>query len=419
MPATILGLLHRFVDGLDLRGSLTITCPDGTTRHYGDGTGEPVHVEIRTWAAFRRIMLTPDPGLPDAFMDGDFTFIQGDIADFLRLIYSGHTSAPAREAHPMRPTERLRFLMRRLHQFNPKRRARANVQHHYDLSRALYDLFLDADRQYSCAYFSRPDMTLEQAQIAKKRHIAAKLLLEPGMQVLDIGSGWGGLGLTLARDHGAEVRGITLSDEQLALSRERADAANLSGRVRFDLTDYRDVDDRFDRIVSVGMFEHVGINHYGEYFKKARSLLKDDGVMVLHTIGRTGPPSVTSAFIRKYIFPGGYIPALSEIMRSVELSGLHVTDVEILTDHYAGTLKHWRQRFMARRDEAIALYDERFARMWEFYLAGSEAAFRYQDLVVFQLQLARDKLSIPRSRDYITDFDRKPGQLIPDIKAAG
>jgi cyclopropane-fatty-acyl-phospholipid synthase len=418
MPATILGFLHRFLDGLGLHGSLTITYPNDETRHYGDGTGAPVHVKLSTWSAVWHIVLTPDPGVPEAFMDGDLVFLQGDPAGFLRVCYSGQTSAPGHEIHPIVPTDKLRFLMRRLHQFNPKRRARSNVKHHYDLSRALYDLFLDDDRQYSCAYFERPDIGLDEAQYAKKRHIAAKMLLEPGMRVLDIGSGWGGLGLTLAGDYGADVRGVTLSDEQLALSRERAAAANLADRARFDLIDYRDVTGTFDRIVSVGMFEHVGINHYAEYFQKAFSLLKDDGIMVLHTIGRTGPPDVTSAFIHKHIFPGGYIPALSEVMHAVEPSGLHVTDVEVLTDHYAETLKHWRERFMARRDEAVSLYDERFARMWEFYLAASEAAFRYQDLVVFQLQLARNKLSIPRTRAYITDSDREGGMRAGGMKAA-
>ncbi|QKV20587.1 class I SAM-dependent methyltransferase [Oricola thermophila] len=413
----MLELLNRFLDRLDLRGTLTITCPNKETRSYGDGNGETVHVSINSWTALWRIVVAPDPGVPEAYMDGELTFVEGDPATFLKVIYSGKTSAPGQELHPILPTDKLRYLMRRLHQFNPKWRSRTNVKHHYDLSRRLYDLFLDADRQYSCGYFPKPDLTLEQAQIAKKRHIAAKLLLDEGMRVLDIGSGWGGLGLTLARDYGARVRGVTLSDEQLALSRERAEAEKLGERVNFDLIDYRDVNGRFDRIVSVGMFEHVGVNHYGEFFDKAYSLLEDEGVMVLHTIGRTGPPDATSPFIRKYIFPGGYIPALSEIMRSVETSGLHVTDVEVLTDHYAETLKHWRERFMARRDEAVALYDERFARMWEFYLAASEAAFRYQDMVVFQLQLARDKLSVPRTRDYITDLDRAGTQRRGKMKA--
>ena len=418
MSTSILKLLHRFLDRLDLKGSLLVTFPDQETRRYGDGTGDSVHIEIREWRTLWRIALAPDPAVPEAYMDGDLVFLEGDPITFLKIVYSGRTMAPGQEIHPVLPADKLRFVLRRVHQFNPVGRARANVQHHYDLSRSLYDLFLDEDRQYSCAYFENPNVSLEDAQIAKKRHIAGKLLLEPGMQVLDIGSGWGGLGLTLAQEHGAQVRGVTLSDEQFRLSRKRAKEAGLTDRVQFDLIDYREIDGQFDRIVSVGMFEHVGVNHYSEYFNKSRALLKDDGVMLMHTIGRTGPPSVTSAFIRKYIFPGGYIPALSEIMQPVERSGLHVTDVEVLTDHYAETLKNWRERFMARRDEAVALYDERFARMWEFYLAASEASFRYQDMVVFQVQLAKNKLSIPRTRDYITEFDHGGTAKRGGIRAA-
>ncbi|MCI5077228.1 cyclopropane-fatty-acyl-phospholipid synthase family protein [Oricola sp.] len=414
----MLGLLDRFLDRLGLKGSLLVTYPNNETRRYGDGIGDTAHIEIKTWGALWRIVVTPDPGVPEAYMDGDLVFVEGDVITFLKIVYSGVTDAPGQDIHPVFSVDRLRYLLRRFHQFNPQTRSRANVQHHYDLSRTLYDLFLDPDRQYSCAYYEHPDVSLEDAQIAKKRHIAGKLLLEPGMQVLDIGSGWGGLGLTLAQDFGAQVRGVTLSDEQLRLSRRRAKEAGLADQAQFDLIDYREVDGQFDRIVSVGMFEHVGVNHYGEYFGKARQLLKNDGVMLMHTIGRTGPPSVTAAFIRKYIFPGGYIPALSEVMRSVELSGLHVTDVEVLTDHYAETLKAWRERFMARRDEAVALYDERFARMWEFYLAASEAAFRWQDLVVFQVQLAKNKLSIPRTRDYMTDFDRRHAANQGGVRAA-
>ncbi|WP_421852096.1 class I SAM-dependent methyltransferase [Oricola sp.] len=406
MPSVMVRLLDRYLGELGLRGSLLVTFPDGVTRTYGSG-GDRAHVSISSWNTLRRIALAPDPSVAEAYMDGDLTFIEGDVADLLRVVYSGMTMAPGQDVNPVIPNDKMRFLMRRLHQFNPKWRSRENVQHHYDLSRKLYDLFLDSDRQYSCAYFPHAGMSLEDAQAAKKHHIVAKLLVEPGMRVLDIGSGWGGLGLTLARDYGVSVKGVTLSNEQLELSRERAARAGLSGKADFQLLDYRDAEGPFDRIVSVGMFEHVGVNHYGDYFRKAYSLLEPEGVMVLHTIGRTGPPSATSPFIRKHIFPGGYIPALSEIMRAAEMSGLHVTDVEILTDHYAETLLRWRERFMARRAEAVALYDERFARMWEFYLAASESAFRHQDLVVFQLQFAKNKLSTPRSRDYITDADRR------------
>ncbi len=283
----------------------------------------------------------------------------------------------------------------------------------------------DAQADYWSSDAGRKWITHEAAMDASMTAVLDRVLalaaLAPGQRVLDIGCGWGGMAIFLAQRAGVHVTGITLSREQAALARERVTAAGVEDKVSIELIDYRDHADqghKYDRIVSVGMFEHVGVNHYGEYFKKARTLLKDDGVMVMHTIGRTGPPSVTSAFIRKYIFPGGYIPALSEIMSPVEHSGLHVTDVEVLTDHYAETLKAWRERFMARRDEAAALYDERFARMWEFYLAASEAAFRYQDMVVFQVQLAKSKLSIPRTRDYITDFDRRHGGNQGEMRAA-
>ncbi|MGH6792571.1 MAG: class I SAM-dependent methyltransferase, partial [Methyloceanibacter sp.] len=313
------------------------------------------------------------------------------------------------ESHPLFVgAERLGRVLRYLHTFNPITRARRNVAHHYDLSGRLYDLFLDRDRQYSCAYFETPKDDLETAQDQKKRHLAAKLLFDrPGLKVLDIGSGWGGLGLYLARECGAEVDGVTLSEEQHKLSCERAQAAGLDDRVRFHLRDYRQLSGRFDRIVSVGMFEHVGAAHYRTFFQKARSLLADDGVMLLHTIGRASPPGTTNPWLRKYIFPGGYTPALSEVMRAVEKTGLIVTDVEVLRLHYAKTLRHWRRRFLRNWSKAAELYDERFCRMWEFYLAGCEVAFRYMDQVVFQLQISHRQDAVPLTRDYITDSKRE------------
>lgn len=274
-------------------------------------------------------------------------------------------------------------------------------RHHYDLNGDLYRLFLDSDSQYSCAYFEDDDTTLEEAQLAKKRHLAAKLLVSPGDRVLDIGSGWGGLGLYINAMAGADVTGVTLSQEQHAVSNARASDRNVSDQVRFLLKDYRNVEDRFDRIVSVGMFEHVGVGHYDEFFAKTRSLLKPDGVFVLHSIGQFDTPSATNPWIQKYIFPGGYIPSLSEVFPALERQGFVVCDVEILRLHYAETLKAWRERFMARRDEAVRLYDERFARMWEFYLACCETAFRIQGLMIFQLQLALDQTAVPLTRDYL------------------
>ncbi len=286
-------------------------------------------------------------------------------------------------------------------------RSKNNVARHYDLDGRLYSLFLDADKQYSCAYFETPDATLDDAQLAKKRHLAAKLLIERGDRVLDIGSGWGGLGLYLAEMTGANVTGVTLSTEQLQVSNARAAEKNLTRSAKFLLEDYRDIPGPFDRIVSVGMFEHVGVDFYETYFRRCAELLTDDGVMVLHSIGRSDGPDVTNPWIAKYIFPGGYIPALSEVIPAIERAGLLVCDIEILRLHYAETLKAWRERFMARREEAVRLYDERFARMWEFYLASSEMSFRKQNLMNFQIQLTKRQGVVPMTRDYIAREEAK------------
>jgi cyclopropane-fatty-acyl-phospholipid synthase len=276
-----------------------------------------------------------------------------------------------------------------------------NVSHHYDLSAKLFDLFLDEDWQYSCAYFEPEGISLDEAQVAKKRHIAAKLLLERGNRVLEIGSGWGGLGLYLAEAADVDVTGITLSEEQLRVSRDRTAKRHLSNRVRFELQDYRDLKGQFDRIVSVGMFEHVGVGNYKRFFRKISKVLDKNGIMVLHSIGRTRPNYATNPFIEKYIFPGGYIPSIAEVLPAVEKAGLLIKDIEILPMHYAYTLRAWRERFVARKAEAVALYDERFFRMWEFYLAGSEVAFRHDRLFIFQLQLARHQDAVAYDRNYI------------------
>lgn len=397
-------LLQSVVSGLVRTGNLTITGPDGSVTSFGDGTGTPVHVHVKTRHAEIAIGLDPMLALPETYMDGEVDLIDGDILELVRIAFQ-NMGAGGIEAVWARAIEGIRFGLRRIHQLNTAARSRSNVHSHYDLSGELYRLFLDADMQYSCAYFERPDMTLEEAQEAKKRHIAAKLRMTSGQSVLDIGSGWGGLGLYLARYFDASVLGVTLSTEQHAVSTQRAQAEHLDGQVHFDLRDYRDLQERFDRIVSVGMFEHVGVNHFSTFFDKAASLLKPDGVMLLHTIGRSGRPFATNAFIRKHIFPGGYIPSMSEILPAIEKSGLAVTDVEVLRLHYAETLKAWRERFAENRDEAKALYDERFCRMWEFYLAASEASFRWQDLVVFQFQLTRSNAVLPITRDYIGEAE--------------
>ncbi|MET0599521.1 MAG: cyclopropane-fatty-acyl-phospholipid synthase family protein [Mesorhizobium sp.] len=393
-------LLQRVVERLVRIGNLTVTGPDGRTHRFGDGHGAPVHVVVRTRRAERAMALHPTLALPEAFMEQELDIVEGDVLTLLQTVYRNMGPLGVDDAWS-KAVEAVRVAVRRLQQVNTTGRARRNVAHHYDLSGELYRLFLDDDMQYSCAYFERPGMSLEDAQLAKKRHIAAKLSMKSGQTVLDIGSGWGGFGLYLAKNFDADVLGVTLSTEQHMVSTERVREEGLEGHVHFELRDYRDLSERFDRIVSVGMFEHVGVNYYRAFFDKCATLLKPDGVMVLHSIGRSGPPSATSAFIRKHIFPGGYIPALSEVLPTIEKAGLVVTDVEILRLHYAETLRHWRERFLANRERAKAIYDERFCRMWEFYLAASEAAFRWQDLMVFQIQLAHRNDALPITRDYI------------------
>lgn len=380
-------------------GNLHVVVGDGTPLEFGDGTGQPVVMRFASRRALTRMFLNPELRLGEAYMNRDFVLEAGTIADLLAILMSQepHTTVP----YFARPQAMLRYGRRRIDQFNYRRRARQNVAHHYDLDGRLYALFLDADRQYSCAYFESPDQTLDDAQLAKKRHLAAKLLLADGHRVLDIGSGWGGLALYLAEYCGAKVTGVTLSQEQLKLAQGRAAEAGLADSVEFRLQDYRDLNERFDRIVSVGMFEHVGVGHYRTYFDQCAKLLSDDGVMVLHSIGRSEGPNATNPWIDKYIFPGGYIPALSEVLPAIERAGLIVSDIEILRLHYAETLKAWRLRFMARAEEARRIYDDRFVRMWEFYLAASEMAFRYQGMMVFQIQLAKRVDTVPITRDYL------------------
>jgi cyclopropane-fatty-acyl-phospholipid synthase len=386
-------LLRSFLGQFIRRGSMTFTTASGAKFTCGDGTGDPVSVRFATTQAERRILLNPELALGEAYMDGTFVVEHGDIAGVLAIA------------------------------FNPPERARDNVAHHYDIDGRLYSLFLDADKQYSCAYFETPDASLDDAQLAKKRHLAAKLVIGRGHRVLDIGCGWGGLGLYLAEMTGADVTGITLSTEQLQVANARAAEKKLTRSARFLLQDYRDVTGPFDRIVSVGMFEHVGVDFYETFFRRCAELLTDTGVMMLHSIGRSTGPDVTSPWIAKYIFPGGYIPALSEVFPAIERAGLLVCDTEILRLHYAETLKAWRERFMARREEAVQLYDERFARMWEFYLAASEMSFRKQNLMNFQIQLAKRQDVVPMTRDYITREEARLRALErrsrPQLKIAG
>ncbi len=392
-------LLKQMLSHVVQHGDLSVVMPDGSETRFGDATGKPAGFRIHDQATVLQLLIDPDLYLGEAYTDGQLTVTNGTIYDILKLLMANLETS--RTPVPVRIPYAIRKRLKRVQQDNRIGRARSNVAHHYDLSGELYDLFLDNDRQYSCAYFEKTGQSLEQAQLAKKRHLAAKLVIEPGMAVLDIGSGWGGLGLYLAQVAGAQVTGVTLSEEQHKVSSRRAQESGLESQVDFHLKDYRELDRRFDRIVSVGMFEHVGVPHYEAYFRGVRELLAPDGVFVLHSIGRAGGPGATSAWIQKYIFPGGYCPALSEVLPEVEKSGMYATDIEILRLHYARTLAEWRKRFQAHRQQAVALYDERFARMWEFYLASSELSFRYLGLNNFQLQAAGNQHALPLTRNYI------------------
>jgi cyclopropane-fatty-acyl-phospholipid synthase len=401
-------MLERKLSRLIRTGRLTVTGLRREPVVLGAASPESADLDVVVrvkdrWTACR-VAAWPDLYFGEAYMDGSLVVERGTLWDLLELC--GRNLAG-------RPWRRFPHLLRQFgtaaarsaHQMNSRRRARKNVAHHYDLSDVLFRNFLDADRHYSCAYFRSPSDTLEQAQAAKVMHIAAKLLLRPGMQVLDIGCGWGGLAIGLAKLTGAHVTGITLSKEQAAVAARRVEKAGLCDQVTVAVMDYRDVERTYDRIVSVGMFEHVGTAYYRTFFDKVAHLLADDGVALLHSIGRTDGPGMTGAWTRKYIFPGGYVPALSEVLPRVEQAGLWVTDIELLRLHYAETLRHWRERFLRNIDHVRSAYDERFCRMWEFFLAGSEMGFRYGNLMVFQMQLARRVDAVPVTRDYVPSVE--------------
>lgn len=383
-------------------GRLHVIDPAGRSHSFGPGGAPEVAIRIHDWASWTRIALHPSLAVGEAYMDGALTIEQGSLRDFLHVVTWTDEASGQQGFGAFSLT---RWMQRASKGFNSRNRARSNAKHHYDLSRRLYEIFLDADMQYSCAYFADGVQSLEEAQRAKKRHLAAKLLLRPGQRVLDIGSGWGGLAIDLARWFDAEVTGITLSLEQLTVARGRAAEAGIDGRVAFHLRDYREEAQRYDRIVSVGMFEHVGPRHYGAFFRQIRNLLEPDGVAVVHAIGHKEPPGGTNPWLAKHIFPGGHCPALSEVLSAVERAGLWATDIEILRLHYAETLRHWHARFEQARWKVRALYDERFCRMWEFYLVGCEMAFRNGPMMVFQIQLARSRNAVPLTRDYIGRFE--------------
>ena len=402
-------LLRAAFDKLVRTGNLRVSTVSRATITCGDGTGTPVAIRFTTRAAERRALLDPELRFGEAYMDGEVVVEQGSIADFLDLAVSNLSRIPPTVWN--RSLRGLRSLARWLFEDNSLWRARRNAVHHYNIDYRIYRLFLDPDLQYSCAYFESSNASLDEAQLAKKRHIAAKLLLKPGLKVLDIGCGWGGLGLHLARSSRVSVVGINLSDEQVKIAQQRAAAEGLP--CDFRIQDYRKVSEKFDRIVSVGMFEHVGKRHYDEFLRKCRDLLTDDGVMLLHTVGRWSGPADTNAWVWRYIFPGGYSPALSEIAPAIERSGLIMGDIEVLHLHYAETLRAWRVNFLANRNEVVRLFEEdsnlktrfggaeRFIRMWEYYLAGFEASFRYYGLSVFQIQLVKNIDAAPMTRGYI------------------
>lgn len=393
-------LFARFLRRLIRNGNLAVSIGDGPEMLFGNGQGQKVTVRIDDPSTVRRLILDAELAVGESYTDGRLSIDGDDLQGLLGIVMRNFRQTDDLPA-AARVLAGLRYIRRRLDQSNPEVRARRNVAHHYDMTPAIYDLFLDADRQYSCGYFADKTMSLDAAQTAKKAHIARKLLISPGMRVLDIGCGWGGLALTLARDHGAQVTGITLSQEQLAIARSRAEAAGLADRVSFKLVDYRAMTGQFDRIVSVGMFEHVDAPNFATFFNVVRECLTEDGVALIHTIGRTAPPHATNPWIAKYIFPGGYVPSLSEVAEAIQNTGLRIGDIECLRLHYAMTLRCWFDRFNARADTAAALRDQRFVRMWRYYLAASEQTFRHGPQDVFQFQLCRRLDAVPITRDYL------------------
>lgn len=390
-------------------GSLTVIDAEGKQHVFAGTPGPEVTMRLSDATLYRKLFFNPELHAGEAYMDGRMSFPDSSLREFLTLFSLNRLALSGQPTQQV--LRRISRSLKRFQQANPIGKAQRNVAHHYDLGNAFYKLFLDERLFYSCAYFRNDDETLEQAQRNKCRLIAAKLNLKPGQRVLDIGCGWGGMARYLAEIADVEVVGVTLSTEQQALAAEGIKSAGLDNRVRIELRDYRELSDRFDRIVSVGMFEHVGVGHYGEFFAKVNDLLDDDGVMLLHSIGKMSPPGTASPWLRKYIFPGAYSPALSEVFPVVENNSLWVTDLEFLRVHYATTLLHWHRRFEENRAKIAEMYDERFCRMWEFYLISAEMMFRTGSQEVFQMQLARKRDAAPIVRDYITDVQRRYEEL--------
>ncbi len=396
-------LLSRCLKSLIKYGTLVVIDASGKKHVYSATPSPRVSVRLHTPVLPWKLAVNPHLYLGEAYMDGTLTIEEGDVFDLLDILTGNAGTQYGGRLFDMIAS--INRVTRLLAQYNPVSRSRQNVAHHYDLSDELYALFLDRNRQYTCAYFADENDDLETAQAQKQAHIAAKLCIEPGQRVLDIGCGWGGLAFYLSQKCEAQVKGITLSQNQIDYATSESERLGLNRQVSFELKDYREIDERFDRIVSVGMFEHVGVPHFRTFFDVLYRSLKDDGVALLHTIGRMNGPAATNPWIKKYIFPGGYIPSLSEIVPFIERAGFYITDIEILRLHYAKTLRAWRQRFNANRRKIRALYDERFCRMWEFYLAVSEVAFLHGGHVVFQIQLAKKQDAVPLTRNYIGEWE--------------
>ena len=393
-------LLDKMLRALIRKGQLILTDHDGKVYTYGDPSADPIRIRLTDKGAALHIAKDPRIGAGEAYMDGRLVIEPPhDVREFILYVMSQGSGEKVRARNPLRRA--VDKLASKLDQNNYRARAAKNVEHHYDLTRRFYELFLDADRQYTMAYWRDPNGTLEQAQLDKKALIAAKLRIEPGMRVLDIGSGWGGFGLFLNRHYGCEVLGVSLAPDQVRFANERAEAAGVADKVKFQLIDYRDVNSQFDRVASVGMFEHVGLKNYDEYFSKTWDLLAPDGVMLTHTIGRLRQSGATDKWNRKYIFPGHYLPAVSEMSASLERTGWEIADLEMMRYHYAYTLAEWYRRATLHREEIEQLYDARFFRMWQFYLAGAEQGFRHGNLVNFQFQTVKRRDAVPNTRDYI------------------
>jgi len=398
-------MLFSVLRNISLKGKLDIIDSKGETHSFGETSNlesDKLYAKIRftNKSIQRKLFLNPGLHLGEGYMDGEIIIEEGTIENLINIVTSSYDEFISRN-HFYKFYETFLNYFKPLHQINKIKQSKKNISHHYDLNENLYRLFLDKDMQYSCAYFHNENINLDQAQSDKKKHIINKLNIRSDMSVLDIGCGWGGLSLQIAKDTGAQVKGITLSENQLTTAKRRAQEEGLNEKVHFALQDYRFENKQYDRIVSVGMFEHVGINYFSSFFSKTYDLLKESGVFLLHTIGQKGKPSATSPWIRKYIFPGGYIPSMSEILETCEKLNINITDIEVLRLHYAHTLDHWYKNTLANKRQIIRMFDERFFRMWEFYLLISKYSFVNMGNVVFQIQISKNINNLPLTRNYI------------------